>query len=401
MTGDAIKPSIRIGARNPSDVADDLLNEPPLSIGVRNPFVCAEYKLKEKIPWNEMKLEHKKIKLEQAFQMPYNRLFDPTKGSPLFVGDTRPCTPYPVNKWTPYPEVSAYVDTFGYTDPVQGVLPDCYFLAALSSVAFVTPEKLPNQMTAPYSYSFYKPPTVEGGPATKESVTGVSKSLPLDINNQYRYSKSFTPSEIWVAMYEKAFAKWKNQALGDKPDYSLICTGDPVLALLNLTGLKYTTYKTGIVLAENSTATRYSTQDFKSDATSTNSTKIFDKIRKQCIIPSYKVKFPMVTYTYDPAKETPPAGITYTDATIVANHAYSVLGVYSVAPNTYIVMRNPWGQMGVGPGSGDPSPSGLPSGALASGTWNGVNLAVSTDAIFALRADVFRDYFKGFGWVIQ
>jgi hypothetical protein len=58
--------------------------------------------------------------------------------------------------------------------------------------------------------------------------------------------------------------------------------------------------------------------------------------------------------------------------------------------------------MGVGPGSGDPSSSGLPSGALASsGTWNGVSLAISTDAIFALRADVFRDYFKGFGWVTE
>ena len=394
MTGDAIKPSMRSGARNPSDVDDDQLNEPPLSIGVRNPFVCAEHKLQTKINWNEMKPDHKQKKLQEAFQIPYNLLFDPTKGSPLFVetGDTRPCTTYPVNQWAENPEGSNYfVTSFAYNDLVQGYLPDCYFIAALSSVAFAT-GLIQNQPAAPYNYDFYTPPVVEGGLATKESVKVVSNFLPLDLNNKYHYSKSFTVGEIWVAMYEKAFACWKNRVT-DKPNYSIICTGDPVLALVNLTGYKFTTYKPGTDVG-TSTATRYSTKDFGTDAT-----KIFDKIRKQCIIPAYKVKFPMVAYTYDPRQETPPAGITYTDATIVANHAYSVLGVLTIAANNYIVMRNPWGQMGAGPGSGDPS--GLPAGALASGTWNGVNLSDASDAIFALRADVFRDYFKGFGWVIR
>ena len=391
MAGEIVKPQI---ARNPANYTGALVNEPPLSVGVRNPFVCAEHKLGKKIDWDKMKMEEKKRTLGEAFKMPYELLFDSkNKESPLFVGDTRACTPYPVDRWAPYPEVSTYVDTFGYSDPVQGALPDCNFIAALSSIALAKPGLLLNQSTAPYSYNFYKPPAVEGTPATREYVTGISKNLPLDANNQYRYSKSFTPNEIWVAMYEKAFAKWKNQAWGDTPDYSLICTGDPVVALLNLTGYKFTTYKPGTDVTL-SNATRYATKDFGSDAT-----KIFNKIKNQCIIPAYKVKFPMVAYTYDPRIETPPAGITYTDATIVANHAYSVFGVYTVAPNNYIVMRNPWGQMGAGPGSGDPS--GLPAGALASGTWNGVSLSDASDAIFALKADVFRDYFKGFGWVVQ
>ncbi len=106
----------------------------------------------------------------------------------------------------------------------------------------------------------------------------------------------------------------------------------------------------------------------------------------------------MVAYTYDPRIEAPPAGIAYADATIVGNHAYAVLGVF---PNDYIVMRNPWGQKGAGPGSGDPDPTQLPAGALASGTWyGGFNLADPNDAVFALKASVFRNYFKGFGWVI-
>ena len=103
-------------------------------------------------------------------------------------------------------------------------------------------------------------------------------------------------------------------------------------------------------------------------------------------------KFPMVAYTYPSA----PAGITYSDATIVANHSYSVLGVHAIGADTYIIMRNPWGQKGAGYGAGDPV---LPN-ALASGAWYQIaNLADANDAIFGLKTDVFRNYFKGFGWV--
>jgi hypothetical protein len=393
MTGEIVKPPM---ARKPADDTGALDNEPPLSVGVRNPFVYAEHKSGKKIDWDKMKLEEKKRTLAEAFKMPYEKLFDSkNKESPLFVGDTRACTLYPVDKWAPYPDTSTYVDTsVYYTDPVQGALPDCYFIAALSSVAFQRNALLPNQPTAPYKYTFYNPSAQDGGvPTPDSSVRLMPNTLPLDVNGNYSYSKSFTPREIWVAMYEKGFACWVNKVT-DKPDYSKICTGDPVNALVNLTGLKFSTYKPGTDVTL-SNATKYSTKDFGGDAT-----KIYNKIKSKCIAPvSIVVKYPMVAYTYNPSIETPPSGITYTDATIVANHAYSVLGVYSVAPNNYIVMRNPWGQMGVGPGSGDPS--GLPPGALASGTWNGLNLAISTDAIFALRADVFRDYFKGFGWVTE
>jgi hypothetical protein len=366
--------------------------EPELSLGVKNPFVYAEHKSDKKIKWDEMSYEHKQKKLAEIItEVTYDQLFDPTTGSPLFVqtGDMRPCTTYAVNQWAPNPEGSNYfVNTIAYNDVVQGDLPDCYFIAALSSVAFAT-GLIQNQPAAPYAFNFYSPPAVEGGQPTQVPVTGVSNYVPLDLNNKYHYSRSFTAGEIWIAMYEKAFACWKN-GVKDKPDYSKICTGDPVVALVNLTGFKFTTYKPGPDVG-TSTATRYSVKDFGNDAT-----KIFNKIKSACKF-TPRVQYPMVAYTYDPRIESPPSGVTYNDATIVANHSYSVLGVYTVAPNNYIVMRNPWGQKGPAPGD----PSGLPAGALASGNWNGVNLGDTNDAIFALRADVFRDYFKGFGWVYR
>jgi hypothetical protein len=363
--------------------------EPLLSIGARNPFVCAEHKLGEKIKWNEMRPGQKRKKLEDAFDgMSYDQLFDSRNESPLFVGDTRPCTPYPVSRWGPIPE-----GTFGtreYNDPVQGNLPDCYLIAPLSSLAFLNMIPLKQPLLPPeppntYEFKFYNPPA--GAPIPTAPVK-ITYNLPLDATGSYRYSKSFTAREIWVAMYEKAFASWKGSKT-DTPDYSLICTGDPMLALMSISGWKY------------STTSKYSTLNM-------TGIQIYDTINLQCKNSLYNAIVyrtaakPMVAYTYDPRIESPPPGVTYTDATIVANHAYSVLGVHTIGAEKYIVMRNPWGQKGTGPGLGDPDPSSLPSGALASGAWYRVaELSDPNDAVFALKSDVFKKYFKGFGWVYQ
>jgi hypothetical protein len=363
--------------------------ETPLVIGARNPFAIAEHKKGEKIEWHKMEPEQKRRKLADALDMPYEKLFDPKNESPLFVktGDMRPCAPVSSPKWAPNPAGSNYTVTSRlFKDPVQGDLPDCFFIGALTSVAFSEPILIPDKPRLPYYYTFYKPPASEGLAPIADPQFSITNLLPLDSNNIYHYSKSLTAGEIWIAMYEKAFASWVGNK-SDTPDYSKICTGDPILALMNLTGRKFTTYKplpgTNPV---TSTASRYSTVNF------TNASDIYNKINSACKNAGpYRITAkPMVAYTYDPRIQTPPAGITYTDATIVGNHTYSVLGVLS--PD-YIVMRNPWGQT-------DPNPTGLPPGALASGAWyQNTNLATSNDAIFGLKASVFKDYFKGFGWV--
>jgi hypothetical protein len=298
----------------------------------------------------------------------------------------RPCTTVSNPKWEAIAG-STYTDTVlktrVYNDPVQGALPDCYIIAALSSIAFAAPNLIQEKTGSSYTYYFYNPPS--NAPTKDPQPITVTNKLPLDSTSTYRYSKSFTAGEIWVAMYEKAFASWKGSKT-DTPDYALICTGDPVLALLNITGWKY------------DTTTKYSTQSFA------NADLIYEKINSVCktILPFlYRTtKWPMVAYTYDPRIETPPSGITYEDATIVANHSYSVLGVLTQGVSKYIVMRNPWGQKGAGPGFGDPDPTKLLPSAMASGAWYGVaELSDPNDAIFALRADVFKNYFKGFGWV--
>jgi hypothetical protein len=373
--------------------------ETPLRIGARNPFAYAEYKLRKKIDWEALRPAQKREKLEEAFGMPYDQLFDPRTESPLFVktGDMRPCAPVLNPTWGPNPDGSNYTITSRvYNDPVQGDLPDCYFIAALSSLAFL--KMIPDKQldtSGYYSFTFYNPPAEAPVPTAPVKIT---LKHPLDSSGKYHYSKSITKGEIWIAMYEKAFASWVGSKT-DTPDYSKICQGDPMLALMNMTGWKYKSYiKTDADPDPvTSSATRYATQDFS------DGTKIYTKIKNACNSagPYYIAKFPMVAYTHDPRILPAPSGgyPPYTDATIVGNHAYSVLGVF---PNDYIVMRNPWGQRGAGPGMGDPDPTGLPADALASGTWyGGFNLADSSDAVFGLKASVFRTYFKGFGWVYQ
>jgi Calpain family cysteine protease len=358
----------------------------PILGGARNPFAYAEHKLKENVNWHSLGQPDKKRKLEEAFEMPYEELFDPKNKSPLFVqideqtGDMRPCIAIPNLTWGPNPGGSNYtVGTRAFTDPVQGILPDCYLIAALSSLAFLNliPGKQP-----PYSYTFYYPPAVEGGTPTVDNIpVPVTNNVPLD-GGTYRYSTSRDTGEIWIAMYEKAFARWINRRAGtdnDTPDYTKICSGDPVVALINLSGLK---------------SFRFLTKNFAADGTT-----IYDKINTVCKTVAFGGVYyritdrSMVAYTYDPRIEPQP--ITYSDATIVGNHSYTVLGVHTIGAEKYIVMRNPWGQL-------DPNPTNLPAGALATGPWYRVaDLASSSDAIFALKAKVFRDYFKGFGWVYQ
>jgi hypothetical protein len=358
--------------------------ETELKIGARNPFAYAEHKSEETINWHHMDPRSKRDKLIKEFKIEYeyDQLFNPeNEESPLFVGDMRPCNPVVPSSWGTNPGGNNYtVGTRAYNDPVQGILPDCYLISALSSLAFLNMIPAKQPVNSSYSFTFYNPP-VPGGTPTAAAPVNVTYNLPLDASGKYSYSKSFTTGEIWIAMYEKAFASWKGNNT-DKPDYQAICQGDPVYALLNLTGWKF------------DVTSRFSTLGL-------SGAQIYDKINSVCKTSGiYRTTAkPMVAYTYDPRIENP-TGVTYRDATIVGNHSYSVLGVHTIGAEKYIVMRNPWGQKGAGPGSGDPDPTNLPAGALASGPWyQNANLLDPNDACFALKASVFKDYFKGFGWV--
>jgi hypothetical protein len=365
------------------------------NVGVRNPYSVAELKLEKKIAWSEKTFDAKRQLLEKVFGMPYDQLFEPSHGSPLFVnttktqqlmtggGDPIPCDPYPCPTGTCKTIINGTytVGSNAYNDPIQGCLPDCYFIAAVSSLAWMA--KLPSYTLPAYTYTFYKIPSAGGAPTLTPTIK-VSGQLPVDGNGQLIHTRSYTPTEIWPGVYEKAYAAWAyRQSSGntsDCPPYSSICSGNPISALSNISG------KTG---------NEFKTKDFNNDAVT-----VFNRIRDiacaATLAQDKRTKYPTVAYTYF---STPASGAPYSDDTIVANHSYSVLGIREVKDaqgnviQRYIILRNPFGQK-----NHDPALLQSPD-VVTTGSWLNISLADLNDGIFALSADHFASHFEGFGWI--
>jgi len=87
---------------------------------------------------------------------------------------------------------------------------------------------------------------------------------------------------------------------------------------------------------------------------------------------------PMTAWTYGTGSAT----VSYDGSGIVANHAYSILGTETSGGHNYVVLRNPWG---------------FHEGSLnaLAGTWQGLTLP--GEGAFALRIDTFAQYYAGFG----
>jgi hypothetical protein len=381
------------------------------NIGARNPYVVTELKKGHRIDWEKKSPDEKTWLLEESLGNTFSKLFDPKHKSGLFPkktinsvtipetgsGDAKSCNPNPCpafDDFLPLPGAATISTSARYDDLIQGCLPDCFFVAALSAFAWAirAQDKFLENLGHPTSYTFYVPQTdangnlVVGGTITQDATFSITADIPLIRPYTLVFSRSNDYKEIWPSLYEKAFATWvycrKNGITPSptvKPSYLPICQGNPVAALVNITGKPFTSYNTNIMGDGDS----------------------YNKIRTQFTANgSIKTQYPTVAWTY----ETAPGGVSYNNDVIVANHSYTVLGVYpQAAPadltKTYIVLRNPFGQS-----KGDPKTgldTNLPSDAFYKENWGplGRSLGDTTDGIFALKDPVFRKYFAGFGWV--
>jgi hypothetical protein len=122
---------------------------------------------------------------------------------------------------------------------------------------------------------------------------------------------------------------------------------------------------------------------------------IYQKVRANSI--SYKTFNPMVAWTHPSA---PSPDVNYNNAHLAANHAYSILGWAYVNNQEYIILRNPWGTYEATLNA--PNFTWIawdqPYYGAGKGWWRPISMA-TPDGIFALRADTFKSYFAGFGWV--
>jgi len=188
-------------------------------------------------------------------------------------------------------------------DPEQLYLGDCYLLAAMSSVAHMTPEaidklfkKLPG---GKYEVTLY---SQRGRP---QKVI-IDADLPRNNWYGYVYARARDPKELWPALLEKAFAK---RAGG----YPKIDGGLSSEAMTALTGKKSVdTLTRGNRITEQ---------------------QMFDKIHA-----AVKAKKPITASTYGESSAD-----KYEGRNIFADHTYAILGTVREGGKDYVKMRNPWG----------------------------------------------------------
>lgn len=309
--------------------------------------------------------------------------------------------------YTNYPNVATHDLAAVVDDFLQGSLPDCFLLAAMSAWFWYNwpLPKGPRNMTPDITVPLYNP----DGSSSARLVPG---ELPLPTANSERpvYAGITPQNEVYPAIWEKAYADLLGcgpspvQSAGGRtnPDVAKLTGGDPLYALAAVSGYKYSWIGTS--------PTAYYTTGLNTAAFSA----AFDA--------NGKAKYPMVAWTYYTGGDTnpppdrihAPPGVRYVTDWMVANHAYTVLGRKKIGVD-YIILRNPYGPTYGGiPDMTNypltPDTAGIYKNAYpwkpTSGTYT-LNIGqvksgtrAKPDGIFALKLDLFKTYFEAVGWVV-
>jgi hypothetical protein len=261
-----------------------------------------------------------------------------------------------------------------FFDPVQGAVANCYYIAALSAVAWSMPLHIANMTRATglaqqqfrNMIRFYRPDS--GG--TIEREVEVTDNVPINTGTGgFLYARSSEAGEIWPAVYEKAYAKHITNTTSDYPNIPATAYGDMVWATAQLTGGHRQYVWTN----------------------STSADDLWNKVRSHSM--SRRTFNPMTAWTYSSGAASPDK-VVYSDANLVANHAYTVLGWDYHNGRKYIIVRNPWGSV-------EGTVGALNTTWLAHDIswWRPVNLA-TIDGTFGIEASAFKKYFAGLGVVV-
>lgn len=328
--------------------------------------------------------------------------------------------PDPAIPWINNPENVASPNP-SFDAPQQGTADDCWFIAALSSIAWVNPDML-KATNNDGIFVLDTSSALSGTDLLNASYIFPDDTLPYALeapatSHNFWWSWSKYP-ERWVAMMEKAFAMQYLPSGSTTPQICELPRGDPQYALYVLLGdmdfERYWNvtpdYGAPCWTNENGTET-YITS------------KLRELIQKNCS--SYtdsgfmKTKRPTVAFTYDsgnpPAPVLPNGGtLQYKNDVLVASHSYSLLGLFIENEKYYVVLRNPWGKI-TGISYADHASLPYSGGSLATGPldgfyhgtnpqrlWSGqtiTNTSTPLLGMFALDMGTFARYFRGFSWV--
>ena len=258
-----------------------------------------------------------------------------------------------------------FEDVAEVTDPIQGSLGNCYLIAALAAVAWSRPYSILNA-TRPMSFNdvsnlYHKIVFFDNNnqPVNIE----VTELVPVAKNTyNWNFAKSLDDGEIWPAVMEKAYAKWRTNCNTDYPDYRPTAGGDPIGASRQLIG-GTTEYKVAQQISVAQAASF---------------------LIANCV--GNRTVNPMTATTYG----SNPPGRTYSGTGIVGSHAYTILGHEVFNGENYIVLRNPWGGH---PGTLDTRP----------GTWTAnmqsftASVPLNANGVFSMKLSTFLNYYEWLG----
>ena len=279
------------------------------------------------------------------------------------------------NDWTPpdarWDDAGRFFNEAAeFFDPIQGAVANCYYIAALSAVAWAMPYRIrhltratgQNQDRFTNMIQFFKPDS--GGQIDKE--IEVTDTVPLNSWGGFLYARSSETDEIWPAVYEKAYAKLTTGTTTDHPDILSTAWGDCVWATAQLTGGR---------------REYHNTADNTADA-------LWNQVRANSL--SRRTFNPMTAWTYS-SGDAAPKKVVYADGNVVASHCYTILGWDYRDGRKYIILRNPWGNT-------EATVQTLAGTAWLwdISWWRPIDLAVM-DGTFAVEASAFKQYWAGLG----
>lgn len=192
-------------------------------------------------------------------------------------------------------------------DVVQGMIGDCYLVAAFGAVAAQSPADIQRAIRdngdGTYSVRFFD---LSFGGRREVTVT-IDGELPVRLGG-LRYGKCHDRSELWVGILEKAYAKWQGS-------YDAIGHGG----------------RAGNVMA----ALTGRPHSYLPVSPSSNPDALFRQV-KDCLDQGHSAA--AGTHGKDRSD-------LYKGTGLYANHAYSILGAEEVNGTKYLVLRNPWGEV--------------------------------------------------------
>ena len=198
-------------------------------------------------------------------------------------------------------------------DVRQGAIGNCYFPAALASVAAMNPEVIKNMIKdngdGTYTVKFNSANSYSGGRPVEVKVDGdlYVRSFGGPIyGGSLGGSTAPDKMEMWYPIIEKAYAQWKGS-------YDTIGNGGVA----------------GQVMAEVM-GRPYSYENLSAS----NADRMYERIKNAAA-----QNKPMAAGTYGSDQSA-----RYTNTGVYANHAYSVLGVEEKNGEKFVKLRNPWGQ---------------------------------------------------------